>query len=107
MAMDARSRLGIDDHVLADFCRKWKITEVALFGSALRDDFAPESDIDLLVTFAPDAHRTLFDFIHAEDELKALLGRDVDLIEKRAIEESPNWIRRKHILGSARVIYAH
>jgi len=106
MAIDVRSRLGIADDVLAEFCRKWKITEVALFGSALTEDFGPKSDIDLLVTFAADASWSLFDFVHAEDELRMLLGRQVDLIEKRAIEESPNWIRRKHILGSSRVIYA-
>jgi predicted nucleotidyltransferase len=105
MAIDVRSRLGIDDQVLADFCSKWGIVEVALFGSALREDFAPDSDVDLLVKFSPEANWSLFDFIHAEDELKALLGRDVDLIEKSAIEESPNWIRRKNILESARVIY--
>jgi predicted nucleotidyltransferase len=99
MAIDVRSRLGIGDDAMTEFCRKWKITEVALFGSALRDDFAPESDIDLLVKFAPDAPWGLFDLIHAEDELKQLLGRDVDLIDRQAVEKSPNWIRRKHILG--------
>ncbi len=106
MVIDVRSRLGIDESVLAEFCRKWKIIELSLFGSALRDDFSPESDIDLLVTFAADARWSLFDLVHAEDELQQLLGKDVDLIERRAIEESPNWIRRKHILGTARVIYA-
>ena len=106
MVIDVRSRLGINEEPLIEFCRKWKITEVAIFGSALREDFGPDSDIDLLVTFDPAARWSLFDFVHAEDELEALLSRKVDLVERRAIEKSPNWIRRKHILGTARVIYA-
>src|SRR5215207_1614991 len=89
---------------IAAFCRKWQVTELALFGSALREDFRPESDIDLLATFAPDAPWSLFDLINMRDDLKAILGRDVDLIEKDAIEQSPNWLRRRAILDSARTI---
>lgn len=90
---------------IANFCRKWRIVEFALFGSALRDDFRPDSDIDLLVTFAPDAPWSLFDFIEMRDDLESLLGRDVDFIEKAAIEESANWLRRRAILDSARTSY--
>ncbi len=90
---------------IADFCQRWKITEFALFGSVLRDDFRPDSDIDVLVTFAPDAEWSLFDHMHAEEELSQLLGRDVDLVSRRAVEESRNYIRRKAILRSARTIY--
>jgi len=90
---------------LTDFCRRWQISEVALFGSALRDDFGPESDIDLLVTFLPDARWSLLDLVRMQYELEDLLGRKVDLIERAAIERSSNWIRRREILGTARTIY--
>ncbi len=90
---------------IVEFCKRWKIVEFALFGSVLRDDFRPDSDIDVLVTFAPDAEWSLFDFVHAEDELGALFGRKVDLVERTAVEKSRNYIIRKAILRSARPIY--
>ena len=86
---------------LAAFCRRWQITELALFGSALRDDFGPDSDVDLLVSFAPDARHSLFDLVAMEEELEELLGREVDLVERAGIEKSDNWIRRRAILSSA------
>jgi hypothetical protein len=91
---------------IADFCRRWKITELALFGSALRDDFGPDSDLDLLVTFADDARWGLFDIARMEDELRAIFGRDVDLVTRPAVEQSPNWIRRQHILQHLETLYA-
>ena len=91
---------------LADFCRRWKITELALFGSALRDDFGPDSDIDLLAAFAPEADWSLFDHYDMENELVAMLGREVDLVSRRAVEGSRNWIRRRAILSGATTIYA-
>lgn len=91
---------------LADYCRRNHIIELALFGSALRDDFRSDSDVDLLVTFAPEAHVSLMDRVRMEDELASLLGRPVDLVSKRGIEQSANWIRRREILGAAHVIYA-
>ncbi|MFP3868203.1 MAG: nucleotidyltransferase family protein [Desulfobacteraceae bacterium] len=90
---------------IADFCQRWQITELALFGSALRDDFSPESDIDVLVTFAANARWSLFDLVTMEDELRAIVGRDVDLVERRAVEKSENYIRRRHILESAEPLY--
>lgn len=90
---------------LAAFARRWKVAELAVFGSALRDDFGPESDVDLLVTFEPDAAWSLFDHVAMQDELAELLGRPVDLIGRRAIERSPNPLRRRAILDSARAIY--
>ena len=98
--------LDIDRTRLAEFCRRWNVRELALFGSALRDDFGPASDVDLLVTFSPDAEWTLFDHFRMEQELADLLGRDVDLLTRRGIEESLNWIRRREILRTARTIYA-
>jgi predicted nucleotidyltransferase len=91
---------------IADFCQRWKITELAFFGSVLRDDFRPDSDIDVLVTFAPNAHRTLFDMVDMQDELESMFGRKVDLLSKRGIERSRNYLRRKAILNSAQIIYA-
>src|SRR5215207_3222013 len=91
---------------IEQFCGRWKITELAAFGSILRQDFGAESDIDLLATFAPDARWTLFDLVHMNDELSALLGRKVDLVSRRGVETSRNPIRREAILSSARPIYA-
>ena len=91
---------------IADFCQRWKITEFAFFGSVLRDDFRPDSDVDILVTFDPDAHRTLFDMVDMQDELEAVFGRKVDLVSRRGIERSRNYLRRKAILNSAQIIYA-
>jgi len=88
------------------FCQKWQIRKLELFGSVLRDDFGPESDIDMLATFDPEASLSLFDVIEAEFELQEMLGRPVDLVDRSAVERSENWIRRRRILESARTIYA-
>ena len=79
---------------------------MSLFGSVLRQDFSPNSDIDFLVTFKPNAKISLFDLVHMQNELKEIFGREVDLVERRAIEKSENYIRRKNILSSTKVIYA-
>ena len=91
---------------IADFCRRWKIKEFALFGSVLRADFRPDSDIDVLVTFELEARWSLFDHVAMQDELKTLFERNVDLVSRRGIERSRNYIRRKAILNSAEVVYA-
>jgi predicted nucleotidyltransferase len=98
--------LGISPEMLVEFCRRWKISRLAVFGSAVRDKLRPDSDIDLLVTFSPDAEWSMFDHYRMEDELVKLLGREVDLVSKVAIEENPNSIFRREILGSAKEIYA-
>ena len=106
MAVDVRSRLGISDEALAEFCRKWKIVRLELFGSALREDFDPErSDLDLLVTFAGDAGWSLFDELDMEKEFGALVGREVDMPTRGEVEKLENYLRRRHILQSARTIY--
>jgi uncharacterized protein len=87
------------------FCRRWQITELSVFGSVLRDDFRPDSDVDFLVTFAPEARWSLFDLVKMQEELEGLTGREVDLVEKASIERSHNWIRRREILGTADPIY--
>jgi len=98
--------LEIPDAALAAFCRRWKITELALFGSVLRDDFRPDSDVDALVTFAPDAEWSLLDHVRMEDKFAALVGRPAHIATRSSIERSPNWIRRREILGTAKVVYA-
>ena len=98
--------IDIPEQELAAFCRKWKIREVSLFGSVLRDDFGPDSDVDLLVTFDPGAAYSLLDMVDAELELATIFGRPVDLLERSAVERSENWIRRRRILESASTIYA-
>lgn len=87
------------------FCRKWKVAELALFGSVLRPDFGPESDVDVLVSFAPDAEWSIFDLMEMEEELSAIFGRKVDLVERRAVERSENYIRRRQILSTAEPVY--
>jgi predicted nucleotidyltransferase len=91
---------------IAAFCKRWKIRELALFGSALRDEFRPDSDLDILVTFTPDADWSLLDHIQMQLELEKLFGRSVDLISKRALERSPNRIRREEILKTAHIVYS-
>ena len=92
--------IDYDKEKLRDFCRKWKVTEFSLFGSVVRDDLGPESDVDVLVTFEEGARRTLFDMVHMEDELVEIFGRPVDLLTRRSIERSRNPIRRDSILTS-------
>ena len=98
--------VAMDRDKIIEFCRRWKITELSLFGSILRDDFRPDSDVDMLVTFAPDAQWSLLDHVTMEEELSNIVGRKVDLVSRRAIERSANWIRRKAILGTAEPYYA-
>lgn len=95
--------IDIPKNRIADFCRKWLITEFSLFGSVLSDDFRPDSDIDVLVSFAPEAKWSLFDLVEMQDELGRLFGRAVDLVEKQGLH---NPFRRHSILTSRQVIYA-
>ncbi|MGH7928821.1 MAG: nucleotidyltransferase family protein [Candidatus Binatia bacterium] len=87
------------------FCRRWKVKEFAVFGSILRDDFRPDSDIDVMVTFAPATSWRVDDILAMKEELRRIFGRPVDLVERRLIESSPNYIRRKHILNNSETIY--
>ncbi len=96
---------GIPSAQIAQFCHRWKVRQLALFGSALRGDFRPDSDLDLMVTFAPDAHWSLFDHIQMQLELERLFNRKVDLISRRALESSPNWLLRDEILRTAQVLF--
>jgi predicted nucleotidyltransferase len=91
---------------IAAFCGKWGVAELSLFGSALRGDFRPESDIDLLVRFAPGKEYGLLAFARMREELETIFGRPVDLVAERAVERSENQIKRRHILATKVVIHA-
>lgn len=101
----ATSRIDLPMDKIGAFCRKWKVNELSLFGSALRDDFSSDSDLDFLVTFADDADWSLLDHAAMELELVELLGREVDLVSRRGIERSGNELRKGQILATARSIY--
>ena len=95
--------LEINQERIQEFCQRWKIAEFSLFGSVLREDFAPESDVDVLISFEPDIPWSLFDWMDMIDELKSIFGRDVDLVEKSGLR---NPFRRHEILSHRQVIYA-
>ncbi len=99
--MSVRAEIPKDE--IAGFCQRWRVKELAIFGSALGDDFRPDSDVDVLVVFEDDARWSLFDHMKAEEELEQIFGREVDLVEKKAIR---NPFRRHHILSHHEVIYA-
>ena len=99
----ATCQIDIPTDELRAFCQRWKIREFALFGSVLRDDFRPDSDVDVLVEFATDHGWSLYDVVDMEDELRALFGRPVDLVMKGGLK---NPIRRREILRTRQVVYA-
>ena len=100
------NNLKIPEERLRRICEKYLIKELAVFGSALRGDFKEDSDIDLLYIFYDDAEQSLFSKVRVKEELEKLFGRSVDLISRRAIENSRNAYKRKAILENTKVIYA-
>jgi predicted nucleotidyltransferase len=100
-------RIGVDipGDKLRAFCQKWRITEISLFGSVLRDDFRPDSDVDVLVSFEPDSRWSLLDLVYMQEDLTTIVGREVDLVEREAVERSENYIRRRDILESAEPVF--
>ena len=88
---------------MTKFCRDWRITELSFFGSVVRDDFRPDSDVDVLVTFATDAEWSLFDLVQMQEDLQGMLRRDVHLVEEAGLR---NPFRRRAILRDKQVIYA-
>jgi hypothetical protein len=97
--------VNVPKEKLSEFCRKWRIKELALFGSVLTDDFSNDSDIDILVGFSEEVEHTLFDLVRMEGELDRIFGRKVDLVSRRGIESSRNYLRREAILKTAEAIY--
>jgi uncharacterized protein len=90
---------------IASFCRRWSIARLEVFGSALRDDFRPDSDLDLLATYAPEARWSLLDRVRMKLELEAMLGREVDLLNRRALEKTRTHTRAAAILAQAEPLY--
>jgi len=97
------TKIKLSGDKIEDFCRRWKIREMSLFGSVLRDDFSPESDVDILISFFDDARWSLFDWVDMIEELRGITGREVDLVERESLR---NPFRRRAILSSKEVIYA-
>jgi|SRR6185295_8591626 len=97
------NRIGASAKKLEDFCLKWRVEELSLFGSILGDDFRTDSDIDVLIRFAPEEKWTLFDLTRMQAELMTILGRNVDLVDVRGLK---NPFRRKQILATKKVVYA-
>ena len=98
-------QVDIDRERIVAFCERYSISRLAFFGSVLTSDFHPDSDADVLVSFADDAHWRLFDLVNMQEELEDILGRRVDLVERTVIENSENYIRRRHILQSEEIVY--
>jgi predicted nucleotidyltransferase len=99
----SKIRIRVPRKKIAEFCKRWKVVEFSLFGSILREDFNPDSDVDVLVTFEPIAQVSLFDMVQMQIELKAIFARDVDLVEKASLY---NPYRRREILQTAKRVYA-
>jgi predicted nucleotidyltransferase len=99
----SQDRIAVPASALDAFCRRWNVRELSLFGSVLREDFSPDSDVDVLVAFEPEARRSLFDLVEMRDELMELFGRDVDLVSQGGLR---NPFRRHEILTTRQVLYA-
>ncbi len=108
MSMEVLTQLAITLPIsaLEEFCQRWQIQELAVFGSVLRNDFSSSSDVDFLYVLIPQVLWSLGDLIRAEAELAKIMGRRVDLVSKKSIQKSHNWLRQKNILSTARIIYA-
>ncbi len=96
-------RIFIPKQKIENFCKKWAIVELSFFGSVLRKDFHPKSVVDILVEFSPESSWGLLDHARMEEELSKIFDRPVDLVNKKAIKNSNNWIRKRNILESAEV----
>jgi predicted nucleotidyltransferase len=106
MTTISRHGITLPINPIAELCEKYGVRELSVFGSLLRDDFRPESDIDFLVVFGDDDLGPWMEkLLNMEEELRVMLGREVDLVPKESIVKSENWIRRNHILSTAQVIY--
>lgn len=94
--------LTFDQDRIKEFCQRWGVEELSVFGSALRDDFGPESDVDVLVSLSPSRSVDIDDWLQMMDELKEIFGRDIDLLDKGSLR---NPFRRRSILTSKKVLY--
>ena len=102
MTKSLRARFDIRDEVVAEFCRRHHIRKLSLFGSVLRDDFGPDSDVDVLVEFEP-GHTPGFGFVAIQDDLSQILGRTVELSTPASLSR----YFRDEVMREAVVQYAH
>lgn len=100
-------RISFDENAIAVFCEHWVIDELSLFGSVLRGDFGPRSDVDVLILGKEGVEWGLMEWMQMEEELGNIFGREVDLVNRICVEASCNILRRKEILSTARVIYSN
>ena len=100
-----QERLNCSVVEIAQVCQKWNITELALFGSVLSERFHENSDIDILIRFAPESPQGLLTLVKIKHELETMMGRNVDLVTIESVENSENWIRRREILTTSQMIY--
>ena len=98
-----QARVSLPLDAISAFCLKWRVEELSLFGSVLREDFSPNSDVDVLVTFSPEAKVSLFEFVEMQEELEVILQRKVDLVSKGGLR---NPFRRHEILNTRQIVYA-
>ncbi len=101
-----KTRIEIPYEQIAEFCKRWKVKEFALFGSVLREDFRSDSDIDVLLSFEKGTQWSLFDLGGMQQELEAIFNRSVDILTRQGVERSRNPYRKKAILESAQVVHA-
>jgi predicted nucleotidyltransferase len=101
--MNNKNRKELPVTGIEDFCKRWKVKEFSIFGSILREDFKPDSDVDVLLSFNEDVQWGLFEFVDMKEELKKIFGREVDIIEKEGLK---NPFRQREILRARKVIYA-
>lgn len=94
------------DKEIKQFCNKWNICELSLFGSSITDKFNKESDIDILISFNENSHYGLFELAEMKSELEKIYGREVDLVTRKSVEQSPNYLRSKSILSNLKSLYA-
>jgi len=101
--MNSKNKKELPFAGIEDFCKRWKVREFSIFGSILREDFRPDSDVDILLSFSEDAPWGLFEFVDMKDELKRIFNREVDIVEAEGIR---NPFRKREILRTREVIYA-
>lgn len=104
MIQRSDQNIEFEQQAIAEFCRRWKVEELSLFGSVLGDEFRPDSDVDVLVVFEDGAPWSYWDWDAMTEQLAAIFGRPVDLVEKRSVV---NPYRRQHILANRRIIHPH
>ncbi len=97
--------IDLNSDAIRDFCRKWKIKELSVFGSILRDDFRTDSDVDLLFELEEGVQLTMDSWLSMEKELQVLFAHKVDLVPRKSLERSSNYIRRDHILKTAEPLF--